>query len=444
MSKRSIPATILLACAFVSTAAAQRVVRDTNTDTPLTVRWQTAVDEDRDSGQSSALALSFTRMMSDDYYFQRSRQWELHSSSGRWDDLQGLSLMQMTTGRIPKEEQMTTTEAVQRTARMVLVELGRLERIETLVPREVGLVVTYRNGAADDVWIGNVELNPRVESPVLRWLGHFETGPMLSLLESLYGDPNPRIREGVVAAVGAQSDADAAIPFLTRALRADESEDVRDEAASWLGRQYDARALPVLVAAVETDKSRDVQREAVEAIGELRVEAALDALLQIVAEHPEVRVRQEAVESIANFRTARAARALERIILNDKHRSIQNEAIEALGDMPPDLGTPLLSSLLATHPVSSIRAEVAEVLGERPSDESIVALKRAVMSDQSSSVRNEALEALSDMSGGVGIAAVIDVAMNHPSQDTKREAIGLLGESKDSRARVALTTLGGQ
>lgn len=430
------PTLLLLAASLtVATAAsAQRVVRHTETD--ATAEWSDVVSND----DAVTVGFSFDRVMSKTYYFQRTQRWEMQSTDPDWDD--GPSLMQITTGRVPDDRSLSTADAVRRTAEMVLVELGRLDPVEALVAREVGFLVTYRSGRAVDSWLGNVELSPRIDTSELHWFGHLEPAAALDVLERLFDQTTGHIREGVVAAIGAQSEPDRVIPMLGRILENDAEEDVRDEAASWLGRQHDPRAVTPLVRAVNRDASRQVKEEAIESLGDLHVEGAYEALAQIAESHTDVAVRAEAVESLAERRDARAARLLERIALRDRERRVQVEAVEGLSEMPPDLAQPLLASLLQTHPTSSIRSEVAEALGERASDVSVVALKRAAESDQSSSVRSEALEALAEMPSGAGIPAVIDLAMNHPSSSVRREAIEQLGDSRDARARAALVTLG--
>ena len=427
----------VVAVVHVPEATAQRVTHVSDGE-PLISRWQQSVDQ---GGDSFAVGFSFMRLMDAQHYFQRSGKWEMWSNGRSRND--GPSLLQMTTGQIPDGDGLSTAEAVRETARMVLVELGRLDPEENLVERPLGFVVTYHAGRASSVWLGNIELAVNIDATELFWLGDAAPAEALSVFRSLYDAQTGRVQEGAVAAIGSVNDRDAVIPLLGSILEDAEDERIRDEAASWLGRQYDERALPLLVRAVDRDPSKNVREEAVESIGDLRVAASLDALIEIVTSHADSHVRSEAAETIGDFKTPEAARALERVARTDANRSVQNEAVESLGDMPSHLSVPILTEILRSHPIASVRGEVAEALGDRPSDDAVTALRRAALEDQSSSVRDEALEALAEMASGLGIPTLIEVAQTHTSTKTRREAIDLLGESRDPRARAALEGLAG-
>ncbi len=240
----------------------------------------------------------------------------------------------------------------------------------------------------------------------------------------------------------------------------DEDWAIREEAATRLGGQKDARAVAPLVALLrDRDRSvRDAAVAALTAIGapsvpaagacladpDLGVQEAASAVLASIADgrvlDPLLRalasadwiVRMHAAKALGRIRDAGAVGPLVPL-LQDKVKAVREEAGGALAA----IGDPAIPALLnaLAHDEWLVRLHAVESLGKTKSPRAVEPLLSTLFKDGDSAVREDAVRAL----GEIGDPKAVDflfTAMREPGLRTL--AVEALGRIGDRRAVSAL------
>ena len=160
---------------------------------------------------------------------------------------------------------------VRAAAALSLGRLGEAESGPALIQSLSDSVEAVRVAAA--LALGEIEPSPVSEALILSRLGHADGPERMAASHALLGldtisfsdelagalrDTDPRIRQGVAAALGETGDM-RAIPHLVSLLRADASAGVRTEAAFRLGKIGNDRVMSDLAKVAETDSDVGVR-----------------------------------------------------------------------------------------------------------------------------------------------------------------------------------------
>ena len=302
----------------------------------------------------------------------------------------------------------------------------------------------------------------------LLWLGPATETQSLAVVQGLLAaTADAQLREDVVSAIGIHGSSEVVVPTLVRLLNGSESDNVRSQAAEWLGFHPTPAAVAALSAAARTDRSRDVRREAAEALGENVLPAATDSAIGIAKTAQDPDARRQAVESLGQKGSDQAYTAVVGIARTDADDDVAREAVEALGEMPGDRGLTALREIARTHPRPDVRREALETLADHlpradavtllktvatndaepdvqrdaiekladlaPTSETATYLSSLMASSHSDDVQRQALESLGDL-GALGMPAVIDAARTHPNADLRRAAIETVGDKSPAQA----------
>jgi HEAT repeat protein len=297
----------------------------------------------------------------------------------------------------------------------------------------------------------------------LLWLGPATDEQSLPQVEALLGaTTHPDLREDLVAAIGIHGSSSVVVPKLVRLLTSRERDDVRRQAAEWLGFHPSPAAIVALSAAARSDESGDVRREAAEALGDNTLPAATDSTIAIAKTARDGDVRRQAVEGLGQKPGDRAFNTLVSIARTDADDDVAREAVQTLGEMPNGRGLPAVREIARSHPRPDVRREAIETLGENlppaeavalmksvatndvesdvqraaieklgelaPTAETVGFLSTLVANSRSEDVQREALETLGNI-GAAGLPAVIDVARTHSSADIRRAAVEAIGDN---------------
>jgi HEAT repeat protein/beta-lactamase regulating signal transducer with metallopeptidase domain len=158
------------------------------------------------------------------------------------------------------------------------------------------------------------------------------------------GDGDPDVREHVASALGRLGDP-AAVPALVEAL-GDRDPDVREHVASALGRLGDPAAVPALAEVVAADPEPRVREHAASALGKLGPnDDAYDALVDAYETDASVRVRAHAAFGLGLLGDPRAFDLLVEG-LDSPHADIRRECAEGLGWLGDPRAVPYLEPLL--------------------------------------------------------------------------------------------------
>jgi HEAT repeat protein/beta-lactamase regulating signal transducer with metallopeptidase domain len=204
------------------------------------------------------------------------------------------------------------------------------------------------------------------------------------------------IREHAATALGKRGDT-RAVPYLIEMLN-DPSASVREHTASALGNLGDRRAVEALVRTMHRDGSEDVREHAASALGKLGDSRALEALVRTMHRDSSEDVREHAASALGKLGDGRAYEPLLGTFQNDDHPRVRAHAAYGLGLLGDSRALGLLIEALEDRN-HVIRWHAAMALGELGDRRALNALTDA-LKDPSEKVRQEARVARSKILGG--------------------------------------------
>ena len=240
----------------------------------------------------------------------------------------------------------------------------------------------------------------------------------------------------------------------------DEDWEVREDAASILGREKDSRAvLPLVDLLADEDRSvRMAAMDALLAIGKSAVvplgaclswkDTNIQELASSILSHiADSRVLDPLINALGNTNwivRMHAAKALGRVkdpkaaeplcpLLHDKVKGVREECVQALTQLG-DAGVPFLLEGLK-HEEWIVRLHAIEALGNMKSSQGVEALLYVLFNDRDSAVRVDAARALGNIGNPQAVEHLI-TAMRQ--KDLRPVAIEALGKIADTRAVQAI------
>lgn len=253
-------------------------------------------------------------------------------------------------------------------ARAALNEIERQGKPEKKVLKELGFFLKYETGkppVLTEVRMSNLDLALDFEGAPLFWLGKSPEEQSLALVRALYGrHRGDKVREGLVAAAGCHGTPRLVVPFLETVLIGDGPDDLRRDAAFWVGQQNDADGLRLLVRTARGDKSEEVREGAVFSISQVELPAAVDELIALARSAEPRDVRKQAVFWLGQMASEKSGKALEEFARKDGDIEIQEQAVFALSQLPDNQGVDALIKLAKTHPDPRVRKKAVFWLGE--------------------------------------------------------------------------------
>lgn len=408
---------------------------------------------------------------------------------------------------------VSEAEQLRMAAENALQEAKGLRATKKKVPQEIALMFQYRGkskrlGDAHNIAIVSMALPFDFDRQVVYWVGNVAQSASLPMFKRMYAEARKkRQREQLISIIGMHDNANEVIPFLDGVLKSDETADVREEAAEWLGWQQDVRAVKILVRTARDDRSLDVREEAVEALGQSDLPAAEKALISFATESRDVAIRENAVEALAYYPGEKSLTTLKKVAFEDPKVDVQEEAVSAIAyrkddasyatlkailenhrrpdvreealdalasykrsDLPgilkhiafndrdedvqeeaielmvsQEIGDPLstLTSIIRTHPNPEIKETAVEVLAHLAADKAVAVLEETIKDSDDRKLKLNALNMLLEMDDNAGIPKLIEIGKTHQDRSIRKRAIMLLGETEDPRAIDALIEIAG-
>jgi HEAT repeat protein len=253
-------------------------------------------------------------------------------------------------------------------ARAALDEIESRGKPEKQVLKALGFFFRFESGATPvltEVNISNLDLAFDFEAAPLYWLGQTEAVESIPLIKRLFARArDDDAREGLLAAAGCHGAPALAVPFLAEVLGGDAADDLRKNAAFWMGQQNDADGLRLLARAARSDKSEDVREGAVFSISQVELPGAVDEIIALARNAEKKDVRKQAVFWIGQMASKKSAPALEEFARKDGDIEIQEQAVFALSQLEDNQGVEPLIKLAKTHPDPRIRKKAVFWLGE--------------------------------------------------------------------------------
>lgn len=255
---------------------------------------------------------------------------------------------------------------------------GRPEQPDKKVVKPLGIFFRYgasRAAAPAAARMSDLDLAMDFEGLPLYWLGRAQAGESVALLEGLYGrNRDPELREDLLAAAGCHNAPALVLPFLEKVLTGADADELRKNAAFWIGQQNDASGLALLSKAARTDRSGEVREGAVFAISELDLPEAVEEIIALARGAEKRDVRKQAVFWLSQMAAKKAGGVLEEIAAGDADLEIQEQAIFALAELPDGQGVEALIRLAKTHRDARIRKKAVFWLGETDDPRALEAL----------------------------------------------------------------------
>jgi HEAT repeat protein/beta-lactamase regulating signal transducer with metallopeptidase domain len=254
----------------------------------------------------------------------------------------------------------------------------------------------------------------------------------------------------------------AALPGDTAVVRAlierlkDEDTDVREAAASALGRIADPMAIPALVTALGDPQPKvqeaaldalsqfergvpeepvrrmlasgnaDTRERAIDILMNMRAKGSLAAITELVSD-PDADVRQSAIQAIREMGSPSNAGTI-MPALTDRDADVREAAVQSLSELGGTIPDAALDKLLQDSD-ADVRQATVQYIGERRVTTRTAQLIR-LLNDTSGDVRESAAEALTQVRTPESHAALRQ-ALTNADADVRRIAVEYFGQERD-------------
>jgi hypothetical protein len=302
-----------------------------------------------------------------------------HSTIGSYTEgRRDLSIRDVLAGKAGTAA--TSGEAIDlyKEAKVALERIDSQNKPEKQVVKELGFFLKYgaeKTPVLGELGMSVLELSFDFEGAPLIWLGKAAEDRSLALIQALYGKGGgAELRESLVAAAGCHGTPALVLPFLEKVLAGDASDEIRKDAAFWIGQQNDLAGLRLLARTARSDRSEEVREGAVFGISQVERPEAVDELIALAKGAEKRDVRKQAVFWLGQMASDKAGRTLEQIALADDDLEVQEQALFALSELPDDQGLDALIKLAKTHRDARIRKKAVFWLGESDDPRALEAL----------------------------------------------------------------------
>ena len=416
---------VLWLAAFAQLAAAQEVVFHPDSTQSLSRRWEWAKTQASQTrfGKGYWIGYSIKRLMGE------------NSTIGS---------MHIRNGKVQRGPDKSLSELIYGVDMPLQVSRSAEAKPERKMVKDVGLFFLFnsRSGAAAEIKESTFELSVDFEGFSLLWLGPASDESSLDLLARLYREMGSnKMKEEVLSAVGLHGQSVRRRALLAEVLASDETAQVREQAAFWLGQSDDPEALRVLQQTAKSDRALEVRKQAVFAMSQMHLPEVEEALFELARNEAEREVCKEAIFWLAQMGSARAASFLKETIEKTTDTGIQKHAVFALTQLPDEQGVPILLDIAEKHRNAAVRKEALFWLAQTAAERAVPVLKEAIAHDDDWEIQKQAVFALTQLPDDEGVPVLIEIAETHKTPAVRKEAIFWLGQSDDPRATAALLKL---
>lgn len=233
------------------------------------------------------------------------------------------------------------------------------------------LIVLYRLEAKQIVKIRVASENCTLDAGGLAfiWLTRV-TAPESTALLATYvlrsdfdGHGEHPIGDGALTAIALHADTSA-----DRALQSfvtpDQREELRRQAAFWMGAARGKSGLAALQHLANNDPSSDVRAHVAFALSVSHEAAALDEMIRMAHDDNSAHVRGQALFWLAQKAGNKAVGAISGAIENDPDTDVKKKAVFALSQLPKDEGVPKLIEVAETNRNREVRKQAMFWLGQ--------------------------------------------------------------------------------
>ena len=226
------------------------------------------------------------------------------------------------------------------------------------------LVVLYR---MEDHAVGKVRtFTPECELDAgglqFIWLNGVQPAESIRYLASLV-TPDGGVRRAPVSAIALHADpaADQALEQLTAASQ---PESIRRDAAFWLGNARGRRGFEILSRMLRDDPSDKVREHVIFALTQSKEAEAVNTIIKAAHDDKSPHVRGQALFWLAHKAGDKVTAAIQNALENDPDTDVKKKAVFALTQMPNNEGIPKLIEVARTNRNPAVRKQAVFWLGQ--------------------------------------------------------------------------------
>jgi hypothetical protein len=171
------------------------------------------------------------------------------------------------------------------------------------------------------------------------------------------------VGQGALTAIALHAD-ESADRAMESFVRPEEREQLRKQAAFWLGDARGKVGLLVLQRMAKNDPSGDVRAHVTFALSVSREPGALDEIIRMAKEDESTHVRGQALFWLAQKAGKKAVGTITGAIENDPDTEVKKKAVFALSQLPKDEGVPKLIEVAQTNRNPAVRKQAMFWLGQ--------------------------------------------------------------------------------
>ena len=307
------------------------------------------------------------------------------------------------------------------------------------VLKEIGFFFRFMPGRNDfaEIQMSTFSLAVDFENRPVLWLGRVAETESMGWLKQLYRrNLNAQAKEELIGVMGTHASSPERQTFLAELLKSREDDEVRKQAAFFLGQKADRATIALLQETAQQDRAEDVRKQAVFALTQTKSPEACAALAALVKTGNSLEVRKDALFWLGQTQSEHAVSALKEV-LQREDRELQKHAVFVVTQLSEAQSFPLLIAIAEQHARQEIRKEALFWLVQTHNKKAVPVLKQAVDKD-GYEVQKHAVFALSQLPREEGTPLLIDIARTHADHQIRKEAMFWLGQSDDPRAAEAL------
>jgi HEAT repeat protein len=171
------------------------------------------------------------------------------------------------------------------------------------------------------------------------------------------------VGQGALTAIALHAD-ESADRAMDSFVRPEQREQLRKQAAFWLGEARGKTGLLALQRMAKNDPSSDVRAHVTFALSVSREPAALDEMIRMAKDDESTHVRSQALFWLAQKAGKKAVGTITGAIENDPDTEVKKKAVFALSQLPKDEGVPKLIEVAETNRNPAVRKQAMFWLGQ--------------------------------------------------------------------------------
>lgn len=364
MKNRSVRFILLFFLAGVLALAAAKnpVLPAPQTLGALDARWDWAIKKAQSQPAQEGFYIGYTiqRLMAE------------NSHIGSWSpdsqDEDETTLYEIITGK--KLDKVKKEQSVLEAARQALKQQKRESKSEKKILKDVALLFRFSSKAegkfdCEAIKVSELNLAVELEKGAIYWLGKAEKGESVRFLGNFFKAARTSdLKKKLLMAVSLHDREPQVLPFLKEVLYGNLANDIREDAAFWLGIHGTYQSANILLDVAQHDHSESVREKAVFGLYLINLPEASDALIKLARKGDDPDVRKKAIFWLSQKAIKRSAEVLGSMAMADPDTEVQTQAVFALSQISRGGGIPQLIKIARSHGNIQVRKKAIFWLGQ--------------------------------------------------------------------------------